>query len=50
MLNKINGLIEKLNLLREFDITPEIEQEIKELEMTIQALENAWFFEENDEH
>ena len=50
MLNKINGLIDKLNLLREFDITPEIEQEIKELEMTIQALENAWFFEENDEH
>ena len=50
MLNKINGLIDKLNLLREFDITPEIEQEIKELEMTIQALENAWFFEENDEN
>lgn len=50
MLNKINELIDKLNLLREFDITPEIEQEIKELEMTIQALENAWFFEENDEH
>lgn len=50
MLNKINELIDKLDLLREFDITPEVEQEIKELEMTIQALENAWFFEENDEY
>ena len=46
MLNKINELINKLNLLREFDTTPEIEQEIKELEMMIQALDNAWFFEE----
>lgn len=50
MLNKIDALINKLNLLRKFDTTPQIEQEIKELEMTIQALENAWFFEENDEY
>lgn len=53
MLNKINDLYMELELLRkELDIAPDrkefIEHKIKEIEIELNALDVAWFFEDMD--
>lgn len=54
MLNKINDLCIEIELLRkELDVAPDrkefIEHKIKELEIELAALDQAWFFEDVDE-